>query len=128
MGNRDCSGLVREICAVVAAAVTGFDHTIDSNFSRPYFLSSSCLMQSIRDRRNYARDQKFQMDAPFNPYDQCRDRVAVRARLAAKGFARAKIELYAGGGQRKFFRCPQSHERGKAWSDETTGGFAGRTL
>ena len=39
-----------------------------------------------------------------------------------------KIELCASRRQRKFFRCPQPHERGKAWSDETTGGFAGRTL
>ena len=80
--------------------------------------------------RNYAHDQKFQMDALFNPnpYDQYRDRITVRAELAIHACASAKIELSAGRRQRKLFRCPQPHERGQAWRDETTDGFAGRTL
>ena len=61
-------------------------------------------------------------------YDRYPDRFTVRGGLATNACASAKIELCAGRRRGKFFRCPQADERGKAWSDETTGEFAGRTL
>ena len=69
------------------------------------------------------------MAALFNPdpYDRYRDRLAVRAGFVTKACASAKIELCASRRQRKFFHCPQPHERGEAWNNETTDGFAGRT-
>src|ERR1700687_4293985 len=40
--------------------------------------------------RNYARDQKFQMDALFNPCDQSPDRIAVRTGFVTNACASAK--------------------------------------
>jgi hypothetical protein len=99
------------------------------------FLGPILFLKAVRCResetgRNYAQDQKFQMAALFNPnpYDQYRDRLAVRGGFATNACASAKIELSASRRQRKFFHCPQPHERGEAWNNETTDGFAGRTL
>src|SRR5438132_1956036 len=103
---------------------------IDSNFSRPYSFPQAVGCRRSKTGRNYAQDQKFQMAALFNPNpcDRYRDRLAVRAGFATNACASAKIELSASRRQRKFFHCTQPHERGEAWNNETTDGFAGRTL
>ena len=48
---------------------SAFDYTIDLNFSRPYFFVRGAGWQQFETGRNYERDQRFQMDALFNPYD-----------------------------------------------------------
>src|SRR5437763_1142113 len=101
---------------------------IDWNFSRSYSFFKAARCRQFNTGRNYARDHKFQMDAPFNSYDQYHDRLAGCGGSTANAHASEEDELYAGRGRGKFFRCPYPHEPGKAWSDETTGGLAGRTL
>ena len=118
-GGRKPSELKSSPFASRAPWISLFSH-VRSRLTR-FFLGPTLFLKAAGCRqfktgRNYARDQKFRM--------------TVRAGFATNACINgsAKIELYAGRRQRKFFRCPQPYERGKAWSDETTGGFAGRTL
>jgi len=51
------------------------------------------------------RDQKFQMDALFQPNDQYRDRITVRAGFVAHAGTSAKDELYVVVTRKVFPRC-----------------------
>jgi hypothetical protein len=65
-------------------------------FFGPILFIKAAGCRRFESGRNYARDQKFRMDAFFNPCDQYRDRLAFRAGFATNAGAGAKIELSAG--------------------------------